>query len=150
MKIYQGKINWTLKEDGPAVQLNKPNLVADYMRDAFLEHPMQESFWVILLNRKNFAIGRTMITLGTLTSSLAHPREVFRPVIMGGAAAFICSHNHPSGDPAPSEADTHLTRNLREAARIMDIPLLDHVVVGTVEGDPKKIGYYSFREAGVV
>lgn len=150
MKIYNIELNWTLKEDGPAVILNRPELLVEYMKGAFDQHPMQESFWVILLNRKNYAIGRHMITLGTATTCLAHPREVFRPVILGGATAFICVHNHPSGDPAPSDADVSVTRKLREAAKIMDIKLMDHIIIGNPEIDPMKRGFYSFREMGIL
>ncbi len=150
MKIYEGKMQWMVKEDGPAVQLNRPEFITDYMRGAFDEHPLQESFWVICLNRKNFAIDRHMITLGTMTSSLAHPREILRAVILGNAASFVCVHNHPSGDPSPSDADLQVTRKIREAATAIDIPFLDHVIIGTVESDPRKRGFYSFREQGII
>jgi DNA repair protein RadC len=90
------------------------------------------------------------VTSGTATAALAHPREVFRGAIQHGATAIVCVHNHPSGDPAPSSADVHLTRQLREAARTLDIDLLDHVVVGTVAADPAGLGYYSFRTAGLL
>ncbi|HRJ48868.1 MAG TPA: JAB domain-containing protein, partial [Opitutaceae bacterium] len=64
--------------------------------------------------------------------------------------AVVCAHNHPSGDPAPSAADVQITRLLREAARTVDIQLLDHVILGRPEADPAGRGYYSFREAGVL
>jgi DNA repair protein RadC len=91
-----------------------------------------------------------MISLGTLTCTLVHPREVLRAAIVASAAAIICGHNHPSGDPAPSAADIQLTRQLREACVAVDIPLLDHVVVGERDGDPMGKGYYSFREVGLI
>jgi len=75
---------------------------------------------------------------------------VFRSAVQHGATAIACVHNHPSGDPAPSTADVQVTRQLREAARTLDIELLDHVIVGTVGADPAARGYYSFREAGVL
>jgi len=68
--------------------------------------------------------------VGTLTSSLVHPREVFKPAILGNAAALILLHNHPSGDPAPSAEDLHLTRRLREVGEVFDIKVLDHIIVG--------------------
>src|ERR1051325_6653435 len=111
---------------------------------------MQEAFYVILLNRKNRPFGRVMITLGTLTCTLAHPREVFRPAIGGAAAAIIVSHNPPSGDPAPSAADLQITRVLRDASKAVDIPLLDHIIVGDVEADPLGKGYYSFKHGGLL
>lgn len=109
-----------------------------------------EKFWVLCLNRKNRLLKQVEITSGTATSSLAHPREVFREAIRHGATAIVCVHNHPSGDPAPSAADVQVTRQMREAAKAVDIELLDHVIVGRAGADPLGRGYYSFREAGVL
>lgn len=108
-----------------------------------------EKFWVCCLNRKNRLLKAVEITSGTATCSLAHPREVFRAAIREGASAVICVHNHPSGDPAPSSADIQVTRQLREAAKALDISLLDHIVIGRAECDTFGKGYYSFREAGL-
>jgi len=109
-----------------------------------------EKFWVLCLNRKNRLLRQHEATSGTANSSLVHPREVFREAIRHGASAVICLHNHPSGDPAPSAADIQVTRQLREAARAVDIDLLDHVIVGRVASDPAGQGYYSFRDAGLL
>lgn len=109
-----------------------------------------EKFWVLCLDRKNRLLREVELTSGTATSTLAHPREVFREAVRHGATALICAHNHPSGDPQPSSADTRLTRQLRDAAAAMDIPLLDHVILGLPAADPAARGYYSFREAGVL
>jgi DNA repair protein RadC len=75
---------------------------------------------------------------------------VFKIAILASAAAIVVSHNHPSGDPAPSAQDVQLTRQLREAAKIIGIDLIDHVIVGTAEDDPLKVGHYSFRNAGIL
>jgi len=109
-----------------------------------------EKFWVLCLNRKNRLLRRHEVTSGTATSSLVHPREVYREAIRLGAAAIICAHNHPSGDPAPSAADIQVTRQLRDAARTLDIDLLDHVIIGRPTRDPNRRGYYSFRDAGLL
>lgn len=109
-----------------------------------------EKFWVLCLNRKNRLIKCAEVTSGTATSALAHPREVFREAVRASATAIIAAHNHPSGDPSPSSADVQVTRQLREAARTIDIALLDHVIVGSPGADPTGRGYYSFREAGVL
>ncbi|BET67479.1 DNA repair protein RadC [Opitutales bacterium ASA1] len=109
-----------------------------------------EKFWVLCLNRKNRLVRLHEATSGTASSSLVHPREVFREAIRLGASAVICVHNHPSGDPAPSSADIQVTRQLREASRAVDIDLLDHVVVGQKSTDPTGRGYYSFRDAGLL
>lgn len=150
MKIYSAELKFTLCEDGPAVPCNRPQAVFEYMKGAFDANPEQESFWVILLNRKNFPKGRHMISLGTATSCLAHPREIFRAAVLASATGIICVHNHPSGDPAPSCADTQMTRQIRDAAKTMDIEFLDHVIIGDAKQDPRGIGYYSFREAGII
>lgn len=109
-----------------------------------------EKFWVMCLNRKNRLIRLHEATSGTASSSLVHPREVFREAIRLAASAVICVHNHPSGDPAPSAADIQVTRQLREASRAVDIDLLDHVIIGKKSADPANRGYYSFRDAGVL
>ena len=150
MRIYEASIAYNLVQLGDVTALNTPERIVDYMRDAYAKTPLQESFWVICLDRKNKPIGRTMITLGTLTSTLAHPREVFKIAILASAAAIVVTHNHPSGDPAPSSQDLALTRQLREAAKIIGIDLTDHVIVGAKEDDPLGVGHYSFRNAGII
>ena len=102
------------------------------------------------MNRRNRLIRQVEVTSGTAGSTLVHPREVFREAIKEAASAVVCVHNHPSGDPAPSAADVRVTRSLREAAQTVDIALLDHVIVGEVAHDPLGLGYYSFRDAGVL
>ena len=109
-----------------------------------------EKFWVLCLDRKNRLIRRVEATSGTATSSLVHPREVFRDAIRVSAAAVIVAHNHPSGDPAPSRADIQVTRQLREAARVIGIDLLDHVILGRKHHDPHGLGWYSFNQAGLI
>jgi len=129
--------------------LNRPELIAQHMAP-YANGLEIEKFWVACLNRKNRLIKLVEVTTGTATSSLAHPREVFRAAIRHGATAVVCIHNHPSGDPGPSAADVQVTRQLREAAKAVDIELLDHVIVGRSGADPQGRGYYSFREAGIV
>jgi len=134
---------------GEAPLLNRADLVAAYLQS--VAHGLSvEKFWVLCLNRKNRLLRRVEVTSGTATAALAHPREVFREAIRESATAVICAHNHPSGDPAPSAADIHLTRQLREAAKAVDIDLLDHVVIGRSAADPAGRGYYSFRDAGLL
>lgn len=151
MKIYQAETRFiAVCEDGPAVKLEKPETVVEYMQGAFDAYPEQESFWVILLNRHNYPKARQMITLGTATSTLTHPREVFRAACLASATAIICVHNHPSGNPAPSAADIAVTRQLREASKVLDIALLDHIIIGQKEMDPNGRGFFSHREEGYV
>ena len=108
----------------------------------------QESLRSILLDTRYHLLRIEEISVGSLNESIAHPREIFRPALVYSAYAMIVVHNHPSGDPAPSEADHRLTRRLAEAAQILQINLLDHVVIGSP--DNGRIPYFSFKEAGVL
>jgi DNA repair protein RadC len=137
------------QQHGDAPLLNRADLVAQYL-GTFTCGLEVEKFWVLCLNRKNRLIKCVEITSGTATAALAHPREVFRAAIREAASAVICAHNHPSGDPAPSAPDVQVTRQLREAAKAVDIDLLDHVIVGRVNTDPTGRGFFSFREAGML
>ena len=85
---------------------------------------------VALLDAQNGLLRDVVVSEGTLSASLVHPREVFKPAILEGAASIILLHNHPSGDPTPSREDLRLTRQLAEAARLMDLRIHDHVVIG--------------------
>jgi DNA repair protein RadC len=109
-----------------------------------------EKFWIFCLNRRNRLLKQKEISSGTASSSLVHPREVFREAIKIGASAIICIHNHPSGDPSPSSADIKITRQLRDASQAIDIELIDHLIIGTREADPSHFGFYSFRESGIL
>lgn len=151
MRVYDAILKYKVAETNlPSTIVDTPQKAFDYLKSAFEQYPVQEAFYVILLTRRNRALGRQLITLGTLTSTLAAPREVFRAAIIGNAAAILAGHSHPSGDPSPSAADIQLTRQLREASKAIDIPLLDHVVCGTPEADPLGKGWFSFREAGLL
>ena len=137
------------EERGTAPILERADTVADYMVP--LAHGLEvERFWVLCLNRKNRLLKCVEVTSGTASNSLVHPREVFREAIREAASAVICVHNHPSGDPAPSSADVRVTRQLREAARAVEIDLLDHVILGAASADPAGVGHFSFRRGGLL
>lgn len=139
-----------MRQSQPAAPiLNRAAAIVEHMRPAVAGLEV-EKFWVLCLNRKSRLLRQVEVTSGTATAALAHPREVFRAAIRESAAAIVCVHNHPSGDPAPSAPDMHVTRQLREAAKTVDIELFDHVVVGWTEADPQGKGYFSFREAGML
>ena len=108
-----------------------------------LRHKLREHFQVVLLDTKHKLMGIEEISIGSLNSSLIHPREVFRPAIQKACACVILIHNHPSGDPTPSREDLDVTRRLCEAGRLVGIEVLDHVVIG----DGK---FVSFREKGLL
>lgn len=150
MRIYEASLKYKLVQQGPLTVVDSPERVFQYMEGAFDEDPTVEWFFVIMLNRKNRALGRVAVTKGTATASLVHPREVFRPAVLCNASALIVAHNHPSGDPAPSSADIGVTRKLKEAANMMQIDLLDHIIVGDPDADSNGLGYYSFSEAGLL
>ena len=90
----------------------------------------KEHFWAVLLNAKNHYLMHTEVSVGTQSASLVQPREVLGPALREGAAALILVHNHPSGDPAPSREDLRLTRQLADGARLLDLRLHDHIIVG--------------------
>jgi DNA repair protein RadC len=90
----------------------------------------REAFVVVLLDGKNRASGINLVSLGSLTAALVHPREVFKPAIAGSAAAIILVHNHPSGDPLPSTEDIALTQRLAQVGELVGIRVLDHIVLG--------------------
>jgi DNA repair protein RadC len=138
-----------LRSQPLAPQLNRADLIAAHMGPVVAGLEV-EKFWVLCLNRKNRLLKQVEITSGTATAALAHPREVYRAAIRESATGIVCVHNHPSGDPAPSAPDLHVTRLLRESSKAVDIDLLDHVIVGRSEADPLARGYFSFREAGLL
>lgn len=99
-------------------------ILADYLVDADREH-----FVVLLLNQKHQLIGINTVHVGSLTGSIVSMREVFKPAIAGNAAKIICAHNHPSGNANPSNEDKFLTTRLVEAGKLLDIPVVDHIIV---------------------
>ena len=103
----------------------------------------KEHFAVLLLNAKNHILALKTISVGTLTSSIAHPREVFQAAIEQAAAAVILVHNHPSGDPTPSAEDLALTRRMTEAGEVMGIPVIDHIILGYDK-------FISLKEEGMI
>jgi len=108
----------------------------------------KESLRIVLLDTRYNLIRVEEVSLGSLNESIAHPRDVFRPAIIHSAYAVIVAHNHPSGDPSPSQADHSLTRRLREAAELLQIKLLGHVIIGAPnEG---RLPFFSFKEMGVL
>ena len=94
------------------------------------ERADREEFLVLLLDGKNKLLGFNVVSIGNLTGSLTHPREVYKAAILGNAASIILLHNHPSGDPIPSQEDLEITKRLRESGEILGIKVLDHVIIG--------------------
>lgn len=128
--------------------VSSPEDVMGVMKD-YYKGKEQEEFWVIHLNTKNHMIDKKLVTKGLVDRSLVHPREVFRTAIKEGCNRIILVHNHPSGDPTPSEHDLISTRMLVEASRVIGIEILDHIVVGFQTVNSMR-EYVSFRELGLM
>ncbi len=125
---------------GDRVQLITPRDAATFLMPQYGARSV-EQLGVVLLDTKHRVMKTSIVSIGTLDASVAHPREVFREATARGAAALVLFHNHPSGDPTPSPDDAALTHRLVKAGDIMGIDVLDHVILGEAR-------YFSFREAG--
>ncbi|MEN2467160.1 MULTISPECIES: DNA repair protein RadC [Ornithinibacillus] len=122
--------------------IRSPEDGADYIMEE-MRHLNQEHFVTIFLDTKNQIIHRQTIFIGSLNASIVHPREVFREAVKRSAASIIVAHNHPSGDPTPSQEDIHVTKRLVESGKMIGIELLDHLIIG----DHK---FVSLKEKGYV
>ena len=130
---YRGKTPKPVRGPDDVVALIGKNLCAE----------LREHFVVILLNARHEALAVETVSIGSLNASIVHPREVFRPAILASAASIIVAHNHPRGDPEPSEEDISITRRLAEVGELLGIGLLDHVVIA-------KRGITSLRARGAM
>ena len=120
--------------------IKDPEAVVKAIR-ASIQDKAKEHLKLILLNPRNKIIGISTISIGTLNASLVHPREVFKDAIAHSAASVVLAHNHPSGDPEPSEDDIEITKKLVESGKILGIEVIDHIIIG-------KNDYYSFKAKG--
>ena len=132
------------REESPV--LDNPVTVVNFMRETNRLKNV-ESFQVLLLNTRKRLIRAEEISHGLLDTILVHPREVFRAAIAANAAGIVLVHNHPSGDPAPSEADIKVTRDLIRAGQLLKIDVVDHVIIGRASAERSK-DYSSLRELG--
>lgn len=124
-----------------------PDTAADYWRMHVATNPYfdpeRECFVVILLNTRRRVRGHQFLTIGTMDTLLVHSRDVFRVAIISSAAAVLLMHNHPSGDPTPSEADIKVTRDLIRAGQLLKIDVLDHVIIGNSNHSSlRELGYF--------
>jgi DNA repair protein RadC len=122
--------------------IKDPENVVKVIR-ASIKDKAKEHFKLIILNPRNKIIGISTISIGTLNASLVHPREVFKDAITHTAASVVLAHNHPSGDPEPSEDDLKITKKLVDSGKILGIEVLDHIVIG-------KNNFCSFKERGLI
>lgn len=126
----------------PKYRIQTPLHAYNLLKDD-LVHKKREHFVIILLDAKGFLIRTEVVSIGTLTNALVHPREVFHPAVRHNAASIILAHNHPSGDPTPSQNDYSMTEQLVASSKVMGIAVNDHLIIG-------KDGYVSLREKGMV
>ena len=138
MKIYEIQTKYIAKGTTDSKAFGTAEDVFNYMRDAFDTRPDQEQLWVIPCNGANKPIGRYMVTLGLVNQSLVHAREVFRIAVREGAVGIAIVHNHQSGQLIESPEDVRVTRKLVEAGKLLEIPVMDHVIMTDV-------GYRSIR-----
>lgn len=133
-----------VKEESRKINvIHGPEDVYDYASPRYrMEN--KEHFAVMSLNAKNHILALNDISIGSLNASIVHPREVFEEAILHHAAAIILIHNHPSGDPSPSREDINVTQRLVKAGKVMDIPVLDHVILGSCGN------YVSMKEKGLL
>jgi len=122
--------------------IKDPEAVVKAVR-AGIKDKAKEYFKLILLNHRNKIVGISTISIGTLNASLVHPREVFKDAIKHSAASIVLAHNHPSGDPEPSEDDLTITKRLTEAGKIFGVEVIDHIIIG-------KDRFFSFKEKGII
>lgn len=120
-----------------------PTVEALLARLSFIQHKKQEYFISISLSSGGEVIRRRTVTIGLLTASLAHPREVFAGPLKDRAASVIVAHNHPSGDPNPSDEDIETTQQLAAAGQLLGVPLRDHIIVA-------RDGFFSFKIHGML
>lgn len=127
---------------GEQYKISQPKDAAEYIMND-MRYLKQEHLKVIMLNTKNIVITVKDVSVGTLNSSIVHPREVFCEAIKKNSASIIICHNHPSGDPAPSSEDINLTNRIKECGKLLGIELLDHIIIG--DGI-----YVSLKEKGIL
>lgn len=104
--------------------------------------PAKEAFVILILNARRRILGHNLVALGSVDSVSVHPREVFRPAIVAAGCALILTHNHPSQDPSPSEADIRVTKDLIKAGQLLRIEILDHVIIGSSFMSLRSLGYF--------
>ena len=128
-------------------KLDSPACMAEYWNTVIAKMPWfipdREICVSVTLNTRYNVTGHSLVSIGSLNESVVGPREVFRSAVAMNAYAILIAHNHPSGDPSPSEADHRVTRRLAEVGKILQINLLDHIIIGNGK-------WFSFKEAGVI
>lgn len=150
--IYEAQVTYTRKEI-EKVNISSSVDAVSFIREFFqknVENPTVEHLGIIFLNNRNFVLGAKILSVGTQNQTLVSAKIVLAECLLHNATSFILTHNHPSGMPDPSAADSRITRQIRDASQVLDIHFFDHIILGEVQNDPLGIGYYSFRDAGML
>lgn len=149
MKTYEVKVS-RVRETKETFMANTPQCAVDYWKNVISKSdwydPEREMAVVLILNTRYRIMSHALVSIGTMNESIVHPRDVFRAAIALGAYGVILMHNHPSGDVSVSGADINVTNKMKDAAKILSIQFLDHIVVGTAMDEQVK--HFSFKEAG--
>ena len=138
--IFELAKRMSRSEAAKLLKFDEPETIANYYMEDY-RHKEQEHLLLLLLDNKSNLLGEKLMFTGTVNTSIVSPREIYLEALKYHAVGIILLHNHPSGDPTPSDADRRITRKIQDAGRLMDIPLLDHLVIGDKR-------YVSFREEG--
>ena len=128
------------------ITVDNPARVSEFVQDK-IGNDARESFILLCISNKNEVVSYSVISIGTVTEAIVHPREVFLPAIMTKASGIIVAHNHPSGVNLPSRQDIETTKRLAEADKVIGIPLVDHIIVGF---NHPAGSYYSMKENGYI
>jgi DNA repair protein RadC len=121
----------------------RSSATASTLLQEFLADTDREHFVILMLDQKNQVIGINTVSIGSLSASVVHPREVFKPAILSNCASLILGHNHPSGDAQPSREDRAITQRLVESGKLLGIAIIDHIIVGDGR-------YFSFADEGLL
>ncbi|NGP45489.1 JAB domain-containing protein [Bacillaceae bacterium SIJ1] len=130
------------EKGGAPTVIRSPHDASMYVMEE-MKHLKQEHFVCLFLNTKNHVTEKKTIFVGSLNASIVHPREVFKEAIRASAASVLCVHNHPSGDPSPSQEDIEVTKRLSECGKVLGVELVDHLIIGNEQ-------FISLREKGYI
>ncbi|QDI93045.1 JAB domain-containing protein [Salicibibacter halophilus] len=129
-------------QQGERYSIKTPEDASDYVMEE-MRFLTQEHFVAIYLNTKNQVLHKKTLFIGSLNASIVHPREVFKEALRRSAASIVCLHNHPSGDPSPSQEDREVTKRLVDCGKVLGVEVLDHIIIGDQR-------YTSLREHGII
>jgi DNA repair protein RadC len=150
MLVYEASLSYKLLRLGDPKPLSTCEDIVAYLASAVAENPVQESVFVIPMDRRNRPLFWQRLTTGSQTAAMLPMPVLFRTLILSSCSAFAICHNHPSGSCEPSSADHVVTRRVKEAALLMEIEFIDHVIIGHKAADPSGLGHYSFRNHGSI